>query len=154
MGKEAKYVVRLDAEEREQLQRLIDQGGRAASILDRARILLKADQSENGPGWSDERITEFAEVGLSTVHRVRQRFVEEGFEASVYRKKAGNRLYRKLDGEGEARLIAVACSEAPEGRCRWTLHLLADRLVVLGVVDSISHECVRTTLKKTNSSLI
>ena len=153
MGKEAKYVVRLEAEEREQLQSLITKGGRAASVLKRARILLKADESEDGPAWSDKRIVDFAEVGFSTVRRVRQRLVELGFEAAVFRKKAGNRLYRKLDGDGEARLIALACSKPPEGRCRWTLHLLSDRLVALVVVDSISHECVRSTLKKTNSSL-
>ena len=91
-------------------------------------------------------------VGLSTVLRVRRRFVEEGLEASIFRKTAGNRLYRKLDGDAEAQLIAVACSEAPEGRSRWTLRLLADRLVALEVVDSISRECVRTTLKKTTSN--
>ena len=154
MGKDAKYVVHLENEEREQLQALIDEGGRAAAVLRRARILLKADQTPTGPGWSDERIAEFAEVSLSTVHRVRQRLVQEGFEAAVFRKPASDRLYRKLDGEGEARLIAVACSAPPEGRCRWTLKLLAQRLVVLEVVDTISYESVRRTLKKTNSSLI
>ena len=111
-------------------------------------VLLKADASPQGPGWSDERIAEFVEVGLSTVHRVRQRFVEEGLAAAVARKKAEGRQYRKLNGEQEARLIALACSPAPEGHDRWTLRLLADRLVALGVVDAISHECVRRTLKK------
>lgn len=91
-------------------------------------------------------------MGLSTVFRIRRRFVEEGLEAAIFRKHAGTRLYRKLDGEAEAKLIAVACSEAPEGRSRWTLRLLANRLVTLEVVDSISPECVRTTLKKTNLS--
>lgn len=149
MGMEAKYVVRLDSGECEYLQSLIEKGGRAAAVLKRARILLQADE-----GWSDSRIAEFAGVGLSTVFRVRRRFVEEGLEAAIFRKNAGNRLYRKLDGEAEAQLIAVACSEAPAGRSRWTLRLLADRLVTLEVVDSISPECVRTTLKKTNSNLI
>ncbi len=153
MGKDAKYVVQLENEEREQLQALIDRGGRAAAVLKRARILLKADQAESGPAWSDERIAEFAEVSLSTVHRVRQRFVQEGFEPTVFRKPSSDRLYRKLDGEGEARLIAVACSEPPAGRCRWTLKLLAQRLVVLEVVETISYESVRRTLKKTSSSL-
>jgi transposase len=152
MGKDAKYVVRLEAEAREELQSLVNRGGRAASVLKRARILLKADEAQDAPGWSDERIAEFAEVGLSTVHRIRERFVHEGLEAAVFRKPASNRLYRKLDGAGEARLIALACSEAPEGRCRWTLTLLAQRLVALEVVDAISHECVRQTLKKTRSS--
>ena len=149
MGMEAKYIVRLDSGECEDLQSLIDKGGRAAAVLKRARILLKADE-----GWTDSRIAEFAGVGLSTVFRVRRRFVEEGLEATIFRKNAGNRLYRKLDGEAEAKLIAVACSEAPEGRSRWTLRLLANRLVAMEVVDSISPECVRTTLKKTHSSLI
>lgn len=154
MGKDAKYVVRLDVGEREQLQSLVDEGRGSKTVRQRARVLLKADESAQGPAWADERIAEFAEVGHSTVHRVRQRFVEEGFEAAVFRKPASNRQYRKLDGEGEARLIAIACGEAPRGRSRWTLHLLADKLVTLGVVDSISHECVRRTLKKTNSSPI
>lgn len=153
MGKDAKYVVQLENEERQQLQTLIDQGGRAAAVLRRARILLKADQAQTDLAWNDDRIAEFAEVSLSTVHRVRQRFVQEGLEAAVFRKPASDRLYRKLDGEGEARLIAVACSEPPEGRCRWTLKLLAERLVVLEVVETISYESVRRTLKKTNSSL-
>jgi transposase len=154
MGKEAKHGVRLGAKDRDRLQALVRKGGVSASVLKRARVLLKADESPQGPGWSDERIAEFAEVGLSTVHRVRQRFVEQGLAAAVCRKKAEGRQYRKLDGEQEARLIALACSQAPEGRNRWTLHLLADRLVALQVVEEISHECVRSTLKKTNLSLI
>ena len=152
MGKEAKYVVRLDAEERGFLQNLIRKGGRSMAVLKRARVLLKTDEGKGGPAWSDERASEFAEVSLSTVHRVRQGFVEEGLEASLFRKQAEGRLYRKLDGEGEAHLIATACSQPPEGRSRWTLELLADRLVALKVVPSISRECVRTTLKKTNFS--
>ena len=154
MGKEAKHVVRLVVEEREQLRSLITKGGRAPAVLKRARILLKADESQSGPAWSDEQIVDFAGVSFSTVRRVRQRFVEDGFEAAMFRKKAGNRLYRKLDGDSEAHLIAIACSKPPEGRCRWTLHLLRDRLVALEVIDSISHECVRSTLKKMNLSLI
>jgi transposase len=153
MGKEAKHVVRLGTKDREWLQVLVRKGGMSVSVLKRARILLKADASSQGPGWSDERIAEFAEVGLSTVYRVRQRFVEEGLAAAVCRKKAEGRQYRKLDGEQEAHLIALACGQAPEGRNRWTLHLLADRLVALRIVDAISHECVRSTLKKTNLSL-
>jgi transposase len=149
MGMEAKYVVRLSREERRALQAIIDKGGRSASVLKRVRVLLKADQN-----WSDTRIAEFAEVSLSTVFRVRRQCVEEGVDAAIFRKNTGQRLYRKLDGKAEAQLIAMACSEAPEGRGRWTLRLLADRLVALHVVDSISHECVRNTLKKTNSILI
>jgi hypothetical protein len=154
MGKDAKYVVRLEPEERELLRSLVDDGRGAKSVRPRARVLLKADQAQDAPAWPDERVAEFAEVSLSTVHRVRQRFVEEGFEAVLFRKPATNRQYRKLDGAGEARLIATTCSAAPAGRCRWTLQLLADKLVALQVVESISAECVRTTLKKTTSSRI
>lgn len=154
MGKDAKYVVRLDDEERVELQSMVDNGLGSMSVRKRARVLLKADESDQGPAWTDEHVAEFAEVSVSTVYRVRQRFVEHGFNAAVYRKPATDRLYRKLDGVGEARLIATACSEPPEGRSRWTLHMLADELVALEVVESISHECVRETLKKTNSNPI
>lgn len=153
MGKEAKYVIRLKGAERRQLQSMVDEGNGSKETRQRARVLLKADQSPDGPGWIDERTAEFAEVSVSTVHRVRERFVNEGFEAAVHRKPATDRLYRKLDGEGEAQLIAAACSVAPEGRSRWTLELLADKLVALRVVESISRECVRQTLKKTNCGL-
>lgn len=154
MGKDAKYIVRLDFEERQQLQVLVDEGRGTKPMRQRARLLLKADQADGAPGWSDERVAEFAEVGLSTVHRVRQRFVEEGLDVALQRRPSPNRQYRKLDGAAEAKLIATACSQAPEGRSRWTLHLLADKLVELQVVDSISHECVRSTLKKTSFSRI
>jgi hypothetical protein len=154
MSKEAKYVVRLTGEERAELQAMVDEGRGAKTVRQRARVLLKVDESEEGPAWNDARAAEFAEVSLATVHRVRQRLVEQGFEAAVYRKPSTNRLYRKLDGVGEARLIAEACSPAPEGRNRWTLTLLADRLVALEVVDSICADTVRLTLKKTNSSPI
>ena len=149
MSMDAKYVVRLEAEEREKLGTLITKSGRAAAVLKRVRVLLKADQSDEGAGWDDQRIAEFAEVSLSTVHRIRQQFVEEGFEAAVFRKSATTRQYRKLDGTQEARLIAIACGPAPKGRARWTMQLLADRLVELEIVDRISDETVRRTLKKT-----
>jgi transposase len=154
MGKDAKYVVRLEADERQQLQVLVDVGRVSKPVRQRARVLLKADQAEGGPGWPDERVAEFAEVSLSTVHRVRERFVEEGLDAAIHQRPSPQRQYRKLDGAGEAKLIATACSQAPEGRSRWTLHLLADKLVELGVVEQISHECVRSTLKKTHFSRI
>lgn len=154
MGTEAKYLVRLEAEEREQLRSLVDAGRGSKSSRQRARVLLQADQADGGPGWSDERVAEFAEASLSTVHRVRQRFVEEGLDAALRHRPAPRRQYRKLDGAGEAQLIATACSQAPEGRSRWTLHMLADKLVELQVVDAISHECVRSTLKKTRFSRI
>ena len=105
MGKDAKYLIRLDGEERQQLQALIRKGGRAAAVLKRARVLLQADQSEDGPAWPDEQIAPFAQVGLSTVHRVRQRFVEEGLEAAVFRKPASNRLYRKFGSSEAAKFV-------------------------------------------------
>ena len=149
MSMDAKYVVRLEAEEREKLGTLIAKGGRAAAVLKRVRVLLKANQPDAGTGWNDQRIAEFAEVSLSTVHRIRQQFVEEGFEAALFRKSATTRQYRKLDGAQEAHLIAMACGPAPKGRARWTMQLLADRLVEREIVDSISDETVRRTLKKT-----
>lgn len=146
--KEERYIVDLQETERKFLQELIRKGGKSPSVIGRARVLLKADD-----GATDPENSEFSGVSMSTVFRVRRRFVEEGLEAAVFRKNTGKRLYRKLDGEAEATLIATACSEAPEGRSRWTLKLLADRLVALEVVDSISPECVRATLKKTSLNL-
>jgi transposase len=134
------------------LHALLRTGTAAAAAQAHARILLKADQGEGGPAWPDARIAEAVEVGLSTVHRVRQAYVEQGLEAALHRKRPAGRQYRKLDGAQEARLIALACSPPPEGSNRWTLRLLADQLVALEVVASISPECVRATLKKTTSS--
>ena len=147
-----KYIVRLTAEERTELEELTRTGKRAASTILHARILLKADAGAAGPGWDDEQIAEAVECGASTVYRVRQAFVAEGLPAALLRKKPTGRQYRKLDGAQEAHLIALACGAPPEGRATWTLRLLADRRVELEVVDAISPECVRTTLKKTNSS--
>ena len=147
-----KYLVRLTDEERAQLEDLIRTGKRAASVLLHARILLKADAGAGRPGWDDGRIAEAVECGASTVYRVRQAFVEEGLSAALFRKKPTGRQYRKLDGVQEAHLIALACGAPPQGRSSWTLRLLANRLVELDVVESISSECVRMTLKKTNSS--
>jgi transposase len=115
--------------------------------------LLRADQGEEGPGTVDEAIADLVGVSLSTVHRVRQQFVEEGLEASLYRKPARNRQYRKLDGVQEAHLVALACSSPPTGRVCWTIQLLADKLVELEIVESIGREAVRTTLKKRSSAL-
>ena len=152
MGKEVKYVVRLSSEEREVLEALVKTGKGAADKRLRAQILLKADVGEGGPGWTDARIAEAFEVGPSTVHRQRQRLVEEGLDVALARKPSRQARPLKLDGEKEARLIAIACAQAPEGRARWTMRLLADRLVELKVVDRISDETVRRTLKKTCSS--
>ena len=148
MGKEAKYVVRLTIEERGTLESLVAEKRAAADKLLRARMLLKADVGEGGSGWSDEKIAEAFEVGLSTIHRLRQRLVEEGVEATLARKPKTRHRAPKLDGEKEARLVALACSGPPQGRARWTLQLLADKLVELDVVDSITAETVRVRLKK------
>jgi transposase len=148
-----KYIVTLTQEEREKLQTMLSKGQAAARKLTHARILLKADAGEGGPAWDDEAIAEGLEVGRATVERVRKQFVEEGFEAALDRRKPRRQYQRKLDGDGEAHLIALACSQAPEGRSRWTLRLLADRMVRLEQVDHLSHETVRQVLKKTNLSL-
>jgi len=147
-----KYIVCLTADERTELDNLIRTGKRAASVISHARILLKADAGAGGPAWDDERIAKAVDCGASTVYRVRQAFVEEGLAAARFRKKPTGRQYRKLDGAQEAHLIALACGAPPAGRSGWTLRRLADRLVELEVVDSISPECVRMTLKKTHSS--
>jgi transposase len=149
-----KYVVTLTDEEQQSLHRLTAAGKASARKVTHARILLKADQGDGRPSWPDERIAEAFEVGLSTIARLRQRFVEQGVEAALSRQqqKRPSRT-RKLDGRAEARLIALACSAPPEGRREWTMRLLADRLVELEVVESVSDETVRRVLKKTNLSL-
>lgn len=152
MGKDAKYVVRLTKEERTTLESLVGDRRAAADKRFRARMLLKADVGVCGPGWTDAKIAEAFEVGESTVHRLRQRLVEDGLEAALVRKPRSRPRVPKLDGEKEARLVALACSDPPEGRARWTLQLLADKLVELQVVDWISDETVRLRLKKTKSS--
>jgi len=147
------YIVTLTQEERRVLQEMLSRGKAAARKLMHARILLKADVAAGGPGWNDEAIVEALEVGRATVERVRKEFVEEGLEAALERRKPRRQYRRKLDGDGEAHLIALACQKPPEGRRRWTLKLLADRMVQLEYVDEISYQTVRRTLKKTNSSL-
>ena len=147
-----KYVVRLSAEERTLLTELISAGKAAARAQTHARILLKADQGADGPAWIDAEIATAFEVGERTVERVREAWVCEGLEAALYPKPARAHRPRRLDGEQEAHLVALACSEPPAGKKRWTLRLLADRLVELAIVDGIAPETVRATLKKTNSS--
>jgi transposase len=148
VGKEAKYIVRLTEEERQLLDGLLSGKRVAADRALRARILLKADL--DGDAWSDIEIAEALDVGVSTIHRLRQRLVEDGLEAALSRRPMSSNRATKLDGAQEAQLIAIACGPAPEGRARWTLRLLADKLVELEVVDSIGTETVRQTLKKTN----
>ena len=146
------YRVKLIAEERAYLEQLVAKGTAAARTLTHARILLKADEGEQGPGWTDEQIAAALEVNRSTVERVRQRCVEEDFDAALRPRPSRQVRLRKLDGAGEAQLVALACSPAPTGQQRWTLHLLAEQLVALQVVEGISAETVRQTLKKTHSS--
>ncbi len=144
-----RFIVRLSTEEREQLEALVAKGKAAAHKLTRARILLKADCSETGPAWSDERISLALDVGTITVHRVRRDFVEGGLERALVRRPVPRRP-RMLDGEQEAHLIALACGSPPAGRRRWTLRLLADKMVEFGHIDTVSHETIRRTLKKTS----
>jgi len=145
-----KYIVDLTEAEREELETLISSGVDSARKLTRARILLKADE-----GWTDKAIAEALDVGRATVERVRKRFVEWGGISAIERRKPRRRYERKLDGKAEAHLIALACSAPPEGRDRWTLRLLAERVVQLAQVDieSVSHETVRQVLKKTSLNL-
>jgi hypothetical protein len=148
-----KYLVTLTADEREQLTALITAGKAAAKKLAHARILLKADSADGGPAWADEEIAEAVEISTDTVARVRQRFVGHGLEAALVRKKQDKpSRERVLDGAAEAKLIAVACSEPPDERKAWTLKMLADKLVELEVVESVSTETVRRVMKKTRSS--
>jgi transposase len=138
-----RYIVELTEEERSKLRLLTTTGRVLASKVTHARILLKADE-----GLTDVEIVEHLDVGVATVERVRKRFVLEGLEAALERKKQDNPRALKLDGVGEARLVQLACSPPPPGRARWTLHLLAEKLVDLKVVESISHETVRQRLEK------
>jgi transposase len=147
-----KYVVELTEDERRNLYRLISAGRAPARMLNRARILLKADVGEHSEGEPllDREIAPMLETSTATVQRVRERFFRQGLDAALER-SAPDRIYeRSFDGRAEARLIALACSKAPQGRERWSMRLLADKAVELGIVESVSHETVRKTLKKTN----
>jgi transposase len=146
-----KYIVTLTEDERLSLSSLASSGKAAAKRITHARILLKADAAEGGPAWRDADIALALDVDVRTVERVRERFVEQGLEAALARKpQARPSRPPVLDGDAEARLIALACSRPPEGRARWTLRLLADRLVELEVVEAVSHETVRRALQKTS----
>ena len=146
-----RYRVTLEEGEREQLQALLAHGKADVRRLKHAQILLKADEAGGHEAWTDAAIAEAVECGEATVERVRRRFVEEGLELALSPYRTPRREYRtKLDGDQEARLITLACSAPPDGRSRWTLRLLADALVQLEIVDSVSYETVRQTLKKTS----
>ena len=147
-----RYTVMLSEEERARLHTMIGRGVAPASALTHARILLKANQGEAGPSWTDAAIGAALEVNPATVARVRMRYVAAGLDAAVYRKPPARSYRRRLDGQQEAHLVALACSAPPEGRKRWTLRLLAERLVELQVVETISYETVRQALKQTGSS--
>lgn len=146
-----KYHVRLTAAEREALSDMLNRGRHPARKLMRARILLKADVGEaaSHEPMTDKAIAKAVDCSTVTVQRVRQRFCQQGLPDALERSVPDRVYKRRLDGAAEARLIALACSEPPQGRSRWTLRLLADKVVELGLVDSISHETVRKTLKKT-----
>lgn len=146
-----RYVVELTREERTELARLVSKGKSAARKLTNARVLLQADESESGPAWTDSRIADAFGIHTNTIHGIRRRFVEDGMEAALVRRKPRcDTRKRIVDGEVEARLIALRCGPPPEGKCRWNLRLLADRLVELEIVPNISHETVRKVLKKMN----
>src|SRR4051795_2984307 len=147
-----RYRVTLTAQEREALGGMISRGKADARKLAHARVLLQADASEGGPDWTDARIAEAVRVSVRTIERVRQRFVEEGLEAALRPRPSKRQYARKLDGTAEAHLLAIACGPAPAGQAHWSLRLLADRLVELEHVGSISYETIRRTLKKTNCS--
>lgn len=148
-----KYKVVLESDERVSLRSLISRGKVAAYKRTHAQILLKADESQAGPNWQDQAISEAFTTSVSTVERVRKAFVEEGVEAALTRKKPVRPSNQKVDGDKEAHLIAIACSAPPEGRVRWTLRLLADKMVELRYFESISAETIRQVLKKTSLSL-
>jgi transposase len=147
----SKYIVKLDGEQRGGLEQLIRSGQASARKLMHARILLKADSGEHGPNWSDTRISEALEVSVPTIWRVRRRFVEQGIDDALNRRPQPERPSKRiLDGEKEAHLIALTCGEKPEGEGRWSLRLLAERLVKVGEVEQVSYETVRQVLKNTS----
>jgi hypothetical protein len=145
-------IVVLSEEERARLHTMIGRGVAPASVLTHARILLKANQGQAGPGWTDAAIAVAVEVNPATVARIRQQYVTAGLDAALHRKPPARQYHRRLDGEQEARLVALACSAPPEGRKRWTLRLLAKRMVELQVVETVSYETVRQAVQQTASS--
>ena len=150
-----KYVVRLSAEERDRLNEMISKGNRPAQLLTKARILLKAGVSEAGEGWSDSRIAEALDTSSATIERTRQQLVVEGFDAVLTRKYNPNSARPKIfDGAAEAKLIALSCSQPPEGYAKWSLRLLEEKVVEFNIVERASDNTIGRTLKKTSSSRI
>jgi hypothetical protein len=144
-----KYVVKLSTEERERLQALISSGKRSAQLITKARVLLKADVSEAGEGWTDREIASALDASINTVASARRQLVEEGFEATLLRKYNPNSARPRIfDGAAEAKLIALACSPAPEGFARWSLRLLEEKVVELNIVEKVSDNTIGRTLKK------
>jgi hypothetical protein len=147
-----KYIIELTDEERQHLEKLTSSGIAPTRTVTRAYILLKSDSSQAGPKWKYEQICAAFNITPATVMNVRKSFVEKGLQATLSRKKPEREYQHALDGEAEAHLIALACSAPPEGRRVWSLRLLRERFVRLGYVDSVSHETIRTTLKKMSSN--
>jgi transposase len=148
-----KYMVDLTPSERSEVSKITNKGKTAAYKINHARILLKADINQEGGGWTDSKISESLNIGHATIERVRKRFVEEGIESALNRREQKKRRQRIIDGEKEAALIAIACSETPRGKSHWTLQMLADKMVELKVVEQVSIETIRQSLKKTNLNL-
>lgn len=149
-----RYRVTLTQQERDELEQLIRKGKSAAQKLAHARVLLQADESDKAPARTDQQIAESLDLSTRTIERVRHRFIEQGFEAALVPARSKRIYSNKLDGKQEAKLIALACSKPPSGKKRWTLRLLADEAVEMEIIDSLSHETVRQTLKKTSLSRI
>ncbi len=148
-----KYIVELSDAEREQLEKLIAAGSERARTLTRARILLKTDSSAAGARWTYAQICEAFDVTQVTVSKVRKAYAEQGLAAAIQRKKPEREYLPRLDGKAEAHLVALTCGEPPDGQARWTLRLLQEQMVELEIVESVSHETVRKTLKKMHLSL-
>lgn len=148
-----RYVVKLTSDERDQLEGMINRGCEAAYRRRHAQVLMLVDEGKHGPGLFDKDAAERTGFTRRTVEQIRERCVTDGLTAALERKKRSRSRSRKLDGEGEARLISLACSDAPKGYARWTLHMLANELIELDVVETISHECVRQVLKKHHQTL-
>lgn len=148
-----KYIVDLSQAEQKSLKKLTTTGKHAAYKINHARILLKADLNQENGGYSDEAIASAIDISIPTIERVRRRFVTEGVDAALNYRSGRGRKQKRLDGNSEAHLLAIACSEAPQGHERWTLRMLANKMVELDYVESISHETVRQTIKKTKLNL-